>query len=428
MRANGSIDGALTRRRLVAGLAAAGLASVAGCIGGGDGDGGDEDENRLRVSGWPADDIEADTVQAIVDDYNAENEDVEVEYNAVQSEYEQTLRTRLGAGDAPDVFYVDASYFGSFASEDVLLDLSELEDDADFDIDDIFDPLLDAFRFDGTLYGIPKDFSTLSLYYNETMLDEAGVEVPETWDEWRDALVALDESLDIDAPMVEFPNGRMFWSLLHQNGGDVLSEDGSELLLDSEECIEALEFMTGLRDDELLSTPDEIGTDWHGETLATERAAMAVIGPWALPYLRDNAPEVDENIGVSHLPIPEGGERATAAYTVSYSAAYDTANPEAAKDLIATLTGDDGMQRWATEGIALSARESHGELDFYGENPRYRTHLEAGEWSHPVAFGPQSEAILNRIEPQLEAAMLDEATAREALERGTDQVNNDVLN
>ncbi|MDZ5811817.1 extracellular solute-binding protein [Halorubrum sp. AD140] len=420
-----------TRRRVLGGAATAGGIALAGCSDGGDGSEGAveaEGSAELELTGWAADDTEADLVRGLAENFDENHDEISVTYEPVQSEYEQTMRSRLGGGEAPDVFYLDASYFSSFADEDVLLDLDPLTEVDEYDVGDIFDPLLEAFRFDGTLYGIPKDFSTLSLYYNESILEEAGVdEVPESWGGLQDALTAIDDTGSVDAPMVEFANARMFWSLLHQNGGQVLSDDGSELLLDSQECIEALEFMIELRDDEVLAVPSEIGVDWHGQAIGTEATAMAVIGPWALPALEGDFEEVESDIGVAHIPYPSSGERATAAYTVSYSCAADTDAPGASRELVTELTDDEGMAEWARQGLALSARESHADLDYYADHERRRTHLEAGEWSHPVAFGPESNAILNRVNPLLEGAMLDEQEPAEALERATQQVNDEVL-
>ncbi|MDZ7705621.1 MAG: extracellular solute-binding protein [Trueperaceae bacterium] len=174
-----------TRRRVLGGAAAASGIALAGCSGGGDGSGGGsgsggaveaEGSAELELTGWAADDTEADLVRGLATDFDENHDDISVTYEPLQSKYEQSMRTRLGGGEAPDVFYLDASYFGSFAAEGVLLDLDPLTEVEGYNVDDIFDPLLDAFRHDGTLYGIPKDFSTLSLYYNEPILEQAGVD------------------------------------------------------------------------------------------------------------------------------------------------------------------------------------------------------------------------------------------------------------
>ncbi|MDZ7705620.1 MAG: hypothetical protein U5L04_14185 [Trueperaceae bacterium] len=243
---------------------------------------------------------------------------------------------------------------------------------------------------------------------------------------------AIDsETGSVDTPMIQHATGRMFWSPLltaaaagksspdaQQSGAPVrLSRNASKR---SNTSIE-------LRDDGVLAVPSEIGVDWHGQAIGTEATAMAVIGPWTLPALESDFADVESDIGVAHIPYPTSGERATAAYTVSYSSAADTNAPGASRKLISELTDDEGMAEWARQGLALSARESHADLDYYANHKRRRTHLEAGEWSHPVAFGPESNAILNRVNPLLEGAMLGEQEPGEALERATQQVNDEVL-
>ena len=136
---------------------------------------------------------------------------------------------------------------------------------------------------------------------------------------------------------------------------------------------------------------------------------------------------MDEVIGVAEMPVIDGGEPATMAYTVTYSMAHDVEDPDEAWDLVRHLTSDEGMAAWAEQGLELSAREAHADLEFYEENPRYQTLLDQADDSVVWGFGPESEAILNRVQPQLERAILGEASAQESLEAAQEQVNNEVL-
>lgn len=436
----------LTRRHFVAATSATSAALLGGCLGGksdgqssgSDGQSGDTvtesdgtatpvPQSSLTLAGWAADDTESELLKQRLSGFESAHDNVDVSYSAVQAKYKQKLKTQLGAGNAPDVFYVDASYFGSFAANDVLLSLDELEADEELDTSDFFEPLIDAFRHDGSLYGVPKDFSTLGLFYNTELFEQAGVEAPETWADLQEALAAVAKKTDVKAPMMEYGNARMWKAFLHQNGGQMLSDDGSEAVFASDAGVEALQFMLDLRNEGLLATPDELGSGWHGAGLGTEEIAAAVVGPWAFPFLAENHPEVDEKIDVAHLPIPSGGQKATSAYTVSYSVSGNTGSPAAARELVKGLTSSEGMQKWAEKGLALSARKSHQSLQFYEDNPRYKTLLEAGEWSMPVAYGPNSESILNRLHPELEGAMLGEQSAEEALTKAQEKINAEVF-
>ncbi len=419
-------DATTTRRRVLQSAGLAGVAGLSGCTGL---MGGGNENASLEVSGWAADDTESEQLGQLIEQFDENHEDISVDYSAIQSNYKQRLRTQLGAQEAPDVFYVDVGYFGSFASEGALLELGQyIEEDDEFSTDDFFEPLLDGFRYDGGLYGIPKDFNTLGFFHNTEMLETAGVDgVPETWSELTSALEAIDQNVDVGAPMIEFANGRIFWALMWQNGGQVLSDDGSECVVASDQNVEALEYLVGLKQDGLVATPSELGVDWHGQAIGLEEVAVAAIGGWAIPPMQSNEDWANDAIDVATIPYPSGGEQATAAYTVSYSASKGTDRPEDAYELISTLTGDEGMAQWMEAGIGLSARKSHADNEFLQENPRYKTLFESAEHSHVVAFGPQSEAIKQEIQNQLEGAMLEEKSPREALEAAQEKINSDVL-
>ncbi|QIO24435.1 ABC transporter substrate-binding protein [Haloarcula sp. JP-L23] len=439
----------LTRRRFVGGVGSAGAAALlAGCSndsGGssdGSGSGGSaqstDDETStpisadITLSGWAANNEESALLQNLVSEFESSHDGISVDYNPIQSEYKQKIKTQLGAGNAPDAFYVDSSYFPSFADAGVLLSMESIANSESFNIEDFFQPLLDAFRFDGTLYGIPKDFSTLGLFHNTAMFEEASVEPPETWSDLEDALSALKDNVSdesFQAPMIEYANGRSWWAFLYQNGGQVLSDDGSEAVFASDAGVEALEYLVGLKQDGLLAVPSDLGAGWHGAALASREVGVAILGPWGLPFVEEyeDDPSINEDVDVAHLPTPSDGQKATIAYTVSYSASAQTDSPAATRELISSLTNDEGMASWARKGLALSARKSHADLEYYQNHPRRKTLLEAGEWSHPFSFGPNSEAIVNRVRPQLEAAILGEKSPSDALSTAQESINSEVL-
>lgn len=442
---NRMVVGGLSRRQLLQAAGSTGVAGLlAGCLGSGTGGGGDgggtsgegsdginiSKSTKLTLSGWASSSTESKLLKQLLGDFESSHKRINVDYSPVQGKYKQKIKTQLGAGNAPDVFYVDSSYFSSFAKSGVLRNLSPyIEQANNYSLDSFYDPLVEAFRWDGKMYGIPKDFSTLGYFYNTAMYEGAGLsKPPETWDELRSQLKTIKGSdVGVDAPMIESATPRTFWPFLYQNGGQVLTDDGSKCVVGSKACIEALEFIVDLHKDGLIAVPTELSSSWHGMALGKQEVAAGITGPWTLPYLDSKFPNVDSEIDVAHLPIPKHGQKATMAYTVSYSAAAGTKTPDAAWMLIKYLTGEKGMRKWAKSGLTLTSRKSLSDMKYYQKHPRRKTLLEAGKWSHVWGFGANSEEIINIIKPQLQGAMLGEISPRKALRTAEQEINAQVL-
>lgn len=418
------------RRRFVQGLGGAGIAGIAGCLGG-DGASGANLQGDIRVAGWSAtDDGMGKKIQSLLDSYEQDHSGVTAEYTSVQSKYKQKLKTQLGAGEAPDVFWLDSSYSPAFGGSSATLDLTSLVEEEGY-MDDMFDVLVDAFNIDGKQYGVPKDFNTLGMYFHEGLFEEAGVsETPTTWSDLQSTLQAIKDQTDVDAPMTIMPNGRIWWAMVYQNGGRILSEDGSECVCASDANVEALQFLVDLADDDLALRPNQIGTSWPGQTLEVGKTAVTSMGAWGISYLEQNAPEVDEKVDVAHLPHPESGEKATTAYVVSYSGASSTDSEQATKGIIKLLTKPESALEFATNtggGGVLSPYQSHQDTEFYQNHERRKTMLEAAEWAHVWQYGPNSEGVFNRLNPELEGALLGNKSPRDALETAQQKINSEIL-
>ncbi|MFC6723169.1 ABC transporter substrate-binding protein [Halobium palmae] len=382
------------------------------------------EQANVTLAGWQASNEEQSLLRDMVSNFESNNSNINVDYNVIQSKYKQKIKTQLGAQNAPDAFYVDAKYFPSFASQGALLNLSPYVEESDLNTDVFFESLINAFTWDGKLMGLPKGFNPLQMFYNKSHFDEAGATVPKSWDGWRTALTKIQDAGIVEVPMIELANCRTFKGLIYQNGGRIVNDDGSQCLLASEANIETLKYLTDMKKDGLIAIPSEIGAGWPGKGLRSEKASVGVMGMWGLPFI-ESKPEIDKQIDVAHLPTPSDGERGTVAYTVSYSASANTDHPAAAYELITKLTDKSFAKEWAQMGVP--SRKSLQNWEFYDEHPRRKKFIEAGEWTSIAQWGPHSEAINNRLQPQLEAAMLQEKTPQQALETAEKKINSEIL-
>ncbi len=328
-------------------------------------------------SGWQASPDEGELLEQMIADFEGEYPDVTVDYQPVSGDYAQQRIADFSAGTPPDAFYVDSSLAPEWIEEGFLMPLDDYIEQTGFDTSQFYEGYLDAFRGpDGQIYGIPKDASTLAMFYNPDMLAEANVEPPTNWEELRAAAEAL--TTDDRPGLCLSPSLDRALAFIYQAGGSIYNDDFSEVTFDSAETREALEFYLGLFEDGLAQSPAQIGAGWCGEAFDTERAAIVFEGNWLIPVLEGDTGEAAYEIA----EMPQGAEQATLAFTVSYSIGADSENPDAGWALTSYLTGPEGMETWTSLGLALPSRQDV-------PTPEGRDALIAGaEYARPWSFTP----------------------------------------
>lgn len=425
----------LSRRKLIKITAGSSVVAFAGCLGdNGDDDVDDEDVEEidlgegdvtLEFSGW-GEGVERQTVEDMLESFAEQNDDVSVQFQHVPEEFEDRLRTQFGAGEEPDVFYMPMEYVGEF--QDVLVDLEpDLDDELLGDLDD---SVVEAATLSEGMHFIPKDFQYNALLHNTEIMANAGYdEMPETWEEFRTMLEAIDQEGEVEYPHVEWEPDILAYVFMHANGGRIMNEDNTECVIDSLENIEALTFLQGLREDRLIGLGSEVAGDEPHVMIGEEQTAMLGGGGWIIAELKSNYEEIDEVTDIAGMPIPEGGNRTVSIGCAGYAVSENTEHPEEATDLVQYLMGD-GIFPWLETGIALSIRESHREeVELYEEDERYERWFEMGEFENVIAlqYGSHTSEILNTISPQLEGVYQDEVEPADALATIEEEVNNNVL-
>ena len=113
--------------------------------------------------------------RTLLEQFNAANKDVQAEFLEVSGDYYQKIISMLATGTAPDLFWYGGTNSAQLIRDGVLADLTPfIEKDPDFNLADFFPSAVNPFRWQGGLYGIPRDVSPLVLYtmsIPSTMLD-----------------------------------------------------------------------------------------------------------------------------------------------------------------------------------------------------------------------------------------------------------------
>src|SRR5205814_7318731 len=132
----------------------------------------------LRVSSW-GDTSEQGVNKAALDRFNKVYPDVKITYEPQPSDYQTKLLAQVKGGSEPDVFYVDPGLGYQFIPNGILLDLTPALAETGRSKDDYFPALIDVFTGkDGKVYGLPKDFGSLAIFYNTDMVAKTGAPTP----------------------------------------------------------------------------------------------------------------------------------------------------------------------------------------------------------------------------------------------------------
>lgn len=156
--------------------------------------GGDGEQVELRVAWWGGDARHPRTQEAI-DAFMVEHPNIHVTGEFSDwSGYWDRMATATAGGGAPDVLQMDEMYLASYADRDSLVDLETL---SDLDTAGLDPEILSLGRSQGTLYGMPISTTAFALVINDDILDELGLELPDsstwTWDEFTDFAIEVSE-------------------------------------------------------------------------------------------------------------------------------------------------------------------------------------------------------------------------------------------
>ncbi|WP_265520759.1 extracellular solute-binding protein [Oerskovia flava] len=182
----------------------------------------------------------------VIAGFEAENEGITVNLE-VQSwdNINDVVRTKVQSGQAPDILNIDA--FAGFVEDDLLYSADEVlseETVADFQ-----ESFVENASMDGKQYGLPLIASARTMFYNQDLFDEAGIDAPPTtWDELAEAATQISElgggtygyGLPLGAEETQAEAGIWFF------GGGGGYGDAETLTLDSPENIEASQFVQEL--------------------------------------------------------------------------------------------------------------------------------------------------------------------------------------
>jgi multiple sugar transport system substrate-binding protein len=135
------------------------------------------DAETGTVNYWLWESAQLPAYQQCAADFQAQNPDIDIKIEQFGwDDYWNKLFTGFVGNSAPDVFADHTSRYGEFAERGLIVPIDDRLATSDVDLDAYVPGTTDLWIGpDGKRYGLPKDFDTVGIFYNEDMIEDAGV-------------------------------------------------------------------------------------------------------------------------------------------------------------------------------------------------------------------------------------------------------------
>lgn len=160
-----------------AAAAAAALIALSACTGGGTQSASANGPASGTISYWLWDANQLPAYQKCADDFHKANPDITVKVTQTGwDDYWTNITNGFVAGNGPDVFTDHLSKYGDFVKNNQLLSLDDAVKNDNVNLGQYNKGLADLWvGQDGKRYGLPKDWDTISLFYNKDLISKAGL-------------------------------------------------------------------------------------------------------------------------------------------------------------------------------------------------------------------------------------------------------------
>ena len=367
-------------------VAAVACLSFTGCGGGGDNSGGSggasatpDTSAAVSLTWWTGQTDQAEPLlESLAAEFTKEHPNVSIDVQPGASSTEdllQKLSAGFAANDYPDISYAFGSWASELEASGRTLDVTDFVKDPAIDWDGFTAAARATAQPTGNkTIGFPAVIDNISLLYNKTVFDQAGVAYPTdqwTWDDFRQAAKQMTDASKQTYGYAYSVSGSeettwQFWPHLWQNGGDVLSADNKTATFNSQAGIDALTFLQSMAIDDKSVYLDQTDTKF-GDLFCANRIGMITSGPWELSDLQ----QAGTKYGVVQLPGTNGDHQTVSGPDIWVLLDHnDTNRSYWSEQFTAWLTAPDQDEKWNVAYGNLPLRSTETTSDAFKQEQK----------------------------------------------------------
>ncbi|GAB3536444.1 sugar ABC transporter substrate-binding protein [Arthrobacter tecti] len=353
-----------------------------------------------------------------------EGKDISVDFSSYPfAEYRNQVLLRSRSNDIAGVAQVDIADLNSFAQLGNLVDLSSYVEGAGYT-----EAALKTGQVDGKQLGLPWYTGSIGLVSNSALLEEAGVsEAPVTVEEFEAALRAVDELGPDYVPYALATKPEQvkdFIPWFKTFGSKIV--DGETIAVNDEGAVEALTWLKGLLDDELISL--NVGRPEARTLFAQEMTAFFDDANQVRGTIKDQAsdPALAEATVPVARPVVEEGDTPQSLTWGGLLVVFDNGSVQTAADFASYVSSDPeiALTRYEQIGSAPTVEEAL-------EDPAFAEDAYSTAWQESITNSAepnplwqfenyaQMESILAT---QIQAALTGQSSPQDALDAAAEEM------
>jgi len=348
-------------------------------------------------------------------------------------------------GVGPDIFdCYDGFGLSAYVKSGIAWDVTDELAAAGIDVEkDVWRATYPNIIYEGRVYGFPTNAAVNAVWLHKDLLDEHGVACPKGPWKW-DELIALAKRLTVRDKngrirhfgfMFDWWNWRQF---MLQWGGRVYTEGGARCVVDSPECIAAIQFMQdliykyGVAPSPVEEAAMATQGGWGSGTITlfgAKKAAMALGGRWWLCTLRRY-----DGLRLGAVEAPHGPRRVFRGYGRASLINRNSPRRREALAFLKYMAGREYNELINHQADALSPVIRYSHTEEYLHDPEYPDEDFNDVWRDVMALGVPDEVspfvngnVAGRImNKQLDLVKNDQKSAADAMKTAARKINEEI--
>ena len=366
-------------------------------------------------------------INSAIKQFEKENPSIKVKLIHIPKNYFQKVHLLIASDLSPDVIFINNIDGQKYIRAGVLLNLNNfINSDKTFSSNSFYEKALNAFKYKNAIFAIPRDISNLVIYYNKDLFDKYGVKYPSANWTLNDFLetskkLTINKNKDKNPEQfgIGFETAPLFWlPFLWSNGGGIISSDGENLILGSQNSIDSIQFYSNLRNSfHVAPTASEAGSMTMGQMFINQKIAMQINGRWAVPRYRK---DLKFNWDIAQFPLGKKGSIVDADAS-GWSISKQCKHPETAWKFIKFMSNKKSIDKITETGLIIPARKDSANSDLFidTKNKPHNAHvfLDIIKSSFPTPASRNYNEISSIVSEALEPVWNGEKTAKETINK-----------